>query len=510
MADSRDILVRLLGEETVSRMAGRAGDGLDKFGDKLEATEKDAHDLDRQIAEVEGSLKTLATAFSRTSDAADRVDLTKAMRRQQSELRKLTKVKGLLGDAAQAGAQLGTAMAGSMGSTVSKGMSGVFQSMPPQVQGVVVAAGAAIGVTMSAAIGAALTAGVLLAVSGGVLALGIKAAADSPEVQAAWKSFGDRGKEVFDSFGKPFEGPVARALDTFGAALVRMQPAFQQMGASMAPIIDRLAPALASMAEKSLPGIQNALDASKPLWDTLAAHLPDIGEAISSFFDSIAEGGPGANKFLSDFLTWLEGAIILLGKVIGFLANLYGKAREVWIGIGKVFAEGVRIVLAVLGKIIGGAAAAFGWIPGIGPKLKNAAREFAEFQKDANHELDKITGKTVHIDVTLRGITNLEEQMAVRLGRRAHGGPVKAGTPYLVGEEGPELITPTRDGYVHDARATARALAASSLPAASTGRGGGFDEARLASAIARAMSRMTLRMEDPTGRYVTLLSRGDG
>ena len=102
MPDKRDILIRLLGEETVSRMAGKAGDGLDKLGDSLDATEKDARDLDRQIAEVEGSLKTLAVAFARTDDAVDRLDITKSMRRQQSELRKLTSAKNLLGDAEDA------------------------------------------------------------------------------------------------------------------------------------------------------------------------------------------------------------------------------------------------------------------------------------------------------------------------------------------------------------------------------------------------------------------------
>jgi TP901 family phage tail tape measure protein len=34
-------------------------------------------------------------------------------------------------------------------------------------------------------------------------------------------------------------------------------------------------------------------------------------------------------------------------------------------------------------------------------------------------------------------------------GARAKGGPVSAGQTYLVGEEGPELITPSRGGYVH-------------------------------------------------------------
>lgn len=459
MADTRDILVRLLGEETVSRMAGRAEKGLDRFGDSLDATERDARDLDAQIAEVEGSLKALAAAFSRTSDEADRIDLSKAIRQQQAELRKLTKVRGLLGEAAEAGAELGRSMSGGLGRTLSGGVSGVFKAMPPQVQGAVVAAGAAMGVSLAAAIGAALTAGVLLAVGGGVLAAGIKAASSSPQVQAAWKTFGERAKSALKDFGSTFEGPLIRAADTFGDALERMAPTLTEMADSVSPIIDKLAPALAEMAEKSLPGIQKAMEASKPLWDTLAEHLPQIGQAVSRFFEEIAKGGPGANEFLADFLNWLEGIIIVLGVAIGKMAEMYSKVKDAWRGIKVVFAEGVQAILAVIGTVVRGAAKAFGWIPGLGPKIQGAAKEFEKFRNRANAALDGIKDETVNVDVNLRGIRNLEEQMAVRLGRRASGGPVDANTPYLVGEEGPELVTPTRDGYVHDARTTARMLA---------------------------------------------------
>lgn len=41
-----------------------------------------------------------------------------------------------------------------------------------------------------------------------------------------------------------------------------------------------------------------------------------------------------------------------------------------------------------------------------------------------------------------------------RMNARAMGGPIRAGMAYLTGEHGPEIITPTRSGYVHDARKT--------------------------------------------------------
>lgn len=357
--------------------------------------------------------------------------------------------KGIAGKAgafARIGAKLGL--------DFTDGIAGAFKGMPPQVQAAVVAFAATVAVTLSAAIGAAITAGILLAVGGGVLAAGIKSAADSPQVQAAWKRFGDRGKKVFGDFGKPFEGPVSRALGTFGDTIERIAPTLKRMGESMAPIIDKLAPALAKMAENSMPGIEKALEAGKPLWDTLAEHLPDIGDAIDSFFSSIADGGPGANKFLGDFLTWLEGIIIILGKVIGWLATLYGMAREVWIGIGTVFADGVRVILAVIGTIITGAAKAFGWIPGLGPKLQTAATEFDKFQQKANAALDKLKDKVVR--VTVEEHFKMFGKPGTVIGGiggsgfkgLATGGTAIGGRTYLVGENGPELFTPGVTGTV--------------------------------------------------------------
>jgi TP901 family phage tail tape measure protein len=49
--------------------------------------------------------------------------------------------------------------------------------------------------------------------------------------------------------------------------------------------------------------------------------------------------------------------------------------------------------------------------------------------------------------------------IAPQVQARRDGGPVAAGQPYLVGEEGPELITPTRRGWVHTAGETAAIMA---------------------------------------------------
>jgi hypothetical protein len=57
-------------------------------------------------------------------------------------------------------------------------------------------------------------------------------------------------------------------------------------------------------------------------------------------------------------------------------------------------------------------------------------------------------------------------------GARASGGPVRAGTPYLVGENGPEIMVPSAAGRVLSASAS-RGLNAVGAPSAGVGGGAG-------------------------------------
>src|SRR5690606_10894500 len=96
---------------------------------------------------------------------------------------------------------------------------------------------------------------------------------------------------------------------------------------------------------------------------------------------------------------------------------------------------------------------------------------------------------------------------AASIPAKAVGGPIAAGRTYLVGEEGPELITPTRSGYVHTADETA-AMASGQGRSVQSGAGAvaptinlggivvqpspGMDEQALAQKVAREIDR-TLR-----------------
>ncbi len=64
--------------------------------------------------------------------------------------------------------------------------------------------------------------------------------------------------------------------------------------------------------------------------------------------------------------------------------------------------------------------------------------------------------------------------------RRAKGGPVTAGHSYLVNEEGQEIFTAGRNGYIHDAKTSAGMMAG----------GGGLDEGSIARIVAAVMRNL--------------------
>lgn len=53
----------------------------------------------------------------------------------------------------------------------------------------------------------------------------------------------------------------------------------------------------------------------------------------------------------------------------------------------------VNAVLGFFGTIVHGAASAFGWVPGLGPKLKTAAKSFDDFRSGVDSSFDSMLGK---------------------------------------------------------------------------------------------------------------------
>lgn len=405
--------------------------------------------------------------------------------------------RNLLGRMLDRGKEAAKAFSAGFGQAVSTFFSGDLISLLVKVL-----AGGTLAAALAPTLGAAISSVLLLAVGGGVLGAGIAAAFKDPRISGAAGDLKTKLGKMFEEFGKPFRGPVATFLEKVSALADRLAPKLQRIGEIMAPVVDKLGDGFIGLIEKAMPGILKAAEASVPLFETLAKHLPTIGEALGKFFSKISDQGDDANLFFDDLLTLIEKLLPLIGSFIGTLTSLYDKVSTVAHGIneaftntGEVLARMVRFAkrsflqfqlaaLDTFGVILVGAARALSWIPGIGPKLKAAEKKFNEFRKDINDELAKIRDRNVKIRFSVFGVESVNAAIDIgnKLANQAHGGIVGSAASggmrsglTLVGEHGPELAQIQPGGRVYSNPDTQRMLAG-----AGGGRGAQEVEARWA------------------------------
>lgn len=320
-----------------------------------------------------------------------------------------------------------------------------------------------------------------LALGGGVLALGIIAAFRDPRIKGAANDLKKDVTSLFEKFGMPFRSPMADFLEKFDRFLnsSQVKGAAKTLGEIFAPVSAALGTGVISMLQELIPGFVDLAKAAAPMFETLAKHLPQIGDALSKMFSSFADQGDDANLFFNDLLTVIEKVLIFTGQLIASWASAYSVLRRlvvngamlfpdlahaVWgfVKNGKrYFLEFALFALDQLGRLLIGAAAALGWIPGIGPKLHAAAEKFNAFRKTVNNELNKIKDKTVTIKIRqiFTTVGTILQQIAGKLAGKAAGGIVGSvghaaeggirNGLTLVGENGPELADLAPGTRVH-------------------------------------------------------------
>jgi tape measure domain-containing protein len=217
---------------------------------------------------------------------------------------------------------------------------------------------------------------------------------------------------------------------------------------------DSLIPALKHAAEQIMPAVQNAIA-------TVSAAFRDhqgmVNLVVAVF------------KILASLITTI--LIPAMTQIVSAILATLGPAfRLIGILVETVVVPALKFLvnsfMNVAGIIVDGAAWAFGWIPGLGPKLKAAQSAFHKFRDDVNAALNGITKRTVaSIDVAVRvngqavnirgnqaggfNFTTTTDGGGVQTRRAfARGGRPPVGVPSLVGEEGPEVFWPDSAGTV--------------------------------------------------------------
>lgn len=283
------------------------------------------------------------------------------------------------------------------------------------------------------------------------------------------KEFGGSAKAAGDA-----QTPIEKLKLTFGD----MQ---EQLGAILLPILSTLTSAISSMVGvfTGLPGpVQAGIAVLAGLATGLAAvaavtnfvKTSTVLKTAAEIAASVATKAMAAAQWvLNAALTANPIGLVVVG--IGLLIAAFVLAwkhsetfREIVIGVFGVLrgvvAGFVDTFLGALEWIVKAAAKAFGWVPGIGGKLKEASKAIEGFRDDANAALSGIKDKTitVKLDATEAGRAWAGTTSRGSQGSRAHGGPVWPGR-WLVGEQGPEIVEMNGSGRVHDAPTTRGMLA---------------------------------------------------
>ena len=156
--------------------------------------------------------------------------------------------------------------------------------------------------------------------------------------------------------------------------------------------------------------------------DTISGSAAGMKAAWSNLLTGLSDDTADMDKLIADFV---ESADQYLDNLIPVAEKAFDGLIEVGLQMLPEFAElGIRIVEAIAKGILS-----------IPFRLIGALLQSFGVGEDES-----------------------KSQAARFAGKRAAGGFISAGSMYLVGEEGPEVITATQNGYVHNARETADML----------------------------------------------------
>jgi hypothetical protein len=135
----------------------------------------------------------------------------------------------------------------------------------------------------------------------------------------------------------------------------------------------------------------------KYTWNAIKAATSAVVKALSAAF-----------KWVIDFIVSKWKWLILIIGPVGWLISLVANWDKIWGGLKKAFWVVLRYLvdkfLWMGGQIIHAAANMLGWVPGVGGKLKKAAKEFDKFRANVNKSLGDVSGKEVKVPVSFRTV----------------------------------------------------------------------------------------------------------
>ncbi|MBL7552310.1 hypothetical protein I6A60_31265 [Frankia sp. AgB1.9] len=280
-------------------------------------------------------------------------------------------------------------------------------------------------------------------------------------------------------------------------------PAFQRLSTwiedHLFPAVQKVAGILVDHFGPALDQIRQKIEDNKPQLEVFVTGLEKLGTVIVD----LATSAIGAYLIAS-----LKAMVIEIEAVITIISTLMEAAANLAIIMLQAFAaiiEGFKAIFDAAATAVAGTLRVWATLLGpLGEPFRRAASDVDAFKGNVDRDLDAVVGKahsaadgingwldSVHDKtVTLTVVTQqINKGAGMDLydsripGNRWTGGPVSAGSPYLVGERGQELFIPKVPGTIID-HATTNALLSrhedvydGSLTRSSRAAGGGWDGA---------------------------------
>lgn len=217
---------------------------------------------------------------------------------------------------------------------------------------------------IAAALGAAVNGALLAAVGGGVMAAGVAVAIkQSKALQSAFSStFRAMGDEV-KVWASGFDDELFGVAERFGQVWDNISDDLGKAFAQAQKFVEPFSEGISQLVEKMFGGggFNAAMEAAEPVIKEFSRGLSKVGEALDSFFQSLADGGDGAVKGMIVLMSALGAAIVAVGNVIEFTA----KAFDFITDEGELFARTLEVMVGGLEGLSGllpGISDALGWV----------------------------------------------------------------------------------------------------------------------------------------------------
>lgn len=290
-------------------------------------------------------------------------------------------------------------------------------------------------------------------------------------------------------------GRAAIGAQAAASSMIGLQSALAAMAGQPLGTIGRIRAGLTGIA-LAVPGV-SALSSgiaaigaavatiSAPVWGTFAAVAAAVAAAgftIYRYWDRIsavfAGVGQAIGEALQPGLEWVGEKLAFLNPVVDAFGAAWGAVRDRLSGLGEIIGGLFTREVLTEEQTAGITARArevteniIGFFTGIPARLGEVAVEWFNAGRDLIQSLwdgmvqiftDLQAWIDRRIDAFLQPLRDARAALAnlnpfggggdeAVDGTRARGGPISRGGTYLVGEEGPELITANRNGYVHPA-----------------------------------------------------------